>query len=279
MRIPFKFIVLSALILLTSCGGDKTKESDSALIPELKADSTKIEDNTAQYVPTIVKGKVTKTLSAGENSETSQIYFEYYLIDEKSPIYLKTVNELISKSVQNEFELTETEKITSNLSKNYFADILIEFKKNFSNVDEQFMPWNLMDSIHIDDSKSNYVHLETFTYSFTGGAHGNGYESHYLVDKTNGNKLTLEDVFNNKRKLNALVDSYFRKSVGVSPNENLQDAGWFIEGRLEANENFYFTDKNVVFLYNSYEIGPYSAGAPTVEVPISKIADLLKINQ
>jgi hypothetical protein len=141
------------------------------------------------------------------------------------------------------------------------------------------MPWNLMDSIHIDDSKSNYVHLETFTYSFTGGAHGNGYESHYLVDKTNGNKLTLEDVFKNKRKLNALVDSYFRKSVGLSPNENLQDAGWFIEGRLEANENFYFTDKNVVFVYNSYEIGSYAEGAPNVEIPLHKIEDILNLNR
>jgi hypothetical protein len=154
----------------------------------------------------------------------------------------------------------------------------MEFKKSFSNVDEEYMPWNLMDSIHIDDSNPNYVHLETFTYSFTGGAHGNGYESHCLVDKTNGNKLTLEDVFKNKRKLNALVDSYFRKSVGLSPNENLQDAGWFIEGRLEANENFYFTDKKVVFVYNSYEIGPYSAGAPLVEIPLSKLTDILKIN-
>ena len=278
MRIPFKFIVLSALFLLTSCGGDKTKESDSALIPELKADSTKIEDNTAQYVPTIVKGKVTKTLSAGENSETSQIYFEYFLLNEKSPIYLKTVNELISKSVQNEFELTETEKITSNLSKKYFADILMEFKKNFSNVDEEYMPWNLMDSIHIDVSKSNYAHLETFTYSFTGGAHGNGYESHYLVDKKTGQTLGLNGVFKNIKKLNSLVDSYFRKSVGLSPNENLEEAGWFIEGSLQANNNFYFTNKNVVFVYNAYEIGPYAAGAPIVEIPLSKVQDLLNLN-
>jgi len=278
MRRPISYILLSSLIFLVSCGGQKTSENNSTSIDELDADTLKNKVSQKSFNSEIIKGKVEKTLSAGENSETSSIYFEYFNLSEKSPSYYKSVNELISKSVQNEFEETEVEKITSNLSKKYFADILMEFKKSFSTVDEEYMPWNLMDSIHIDDSKTNYVHLETFTYSFTGGAHGNGYESHYLVDKTNGNKLTLEDVFKNKRKLNALVDSYFRKSVDLSPNENLQDAGWFIEGRLEANNNFYFSDKNVVFVYNAYEIGPYAAGAPSVEIPLSKLTDILKIN-
>jgi hypothetical protein len=61
-------------------------------------------------------------------------------------------------------------------------------------------------------------------------------------------------------------------------NENLQDAGWFIEGRLTANENFYFTEKKIVFVYNPYEIGPYAAGAPSVEIPLSKLEDLLILN-
>jgi hypothetical protein len=120
--------------------------------------------------------------------------------------------------------------------------------------------------------------LETFTYSFTGGAHGNGFESHYLIDKKTGKTLGIRDFFTSEKKLNALIDSYFRKSIGVSQNENLQDSGWFIEGRLESNNNFYFTDKKVVFVYNSYEIGPYSAGAPNVEIPLNKVKDILNLN-
>jgi hypothetical protein len=278
MRHPISYILLSSLIFLVSCGGQKTSENNSTSTDELDADTLKNEVSQKSFNSEIIKGKVEKTLSAGENSETSSIYFEYFNLSEKSPSYYKSVNELISKSVQNEFEETEVEKITSNLSKKYFADILTEFKINFSHVDENYMPWYLMDSIHIDDSKINYLQLETFTYSFTGGAHGNGYESHYLIDKKTGGTLGIGDFFTDEKKLNALIDSYFRKSIGLSPNENLQDAGWFIEGRLESNNNFYFTDKKVVFVYNSYEIGPYSAGAPNVEIPISKVSDILKIN-
>ncbi len=278
MRFQNSLFLFSALLFMASCGGEKTSKNNSNSTDGLDADTLKNEIPHKSFNSDIIKGKVEKTLNAGENSETSSIYFEYFNLDEKSPSYFKSVNELISKSVQNEFEETEVEKITANLSKKYFVDILTEFKINFSRVDENYMPWYLMDSIHIDDSKTEFAHLETFTYSFTGGAHGNGYESHYLIDKKTGKTLGIGDIFTNEKKLNALVDSYFRKSIGISQNENLQDAGWFIEGRLESNCNFYFTDKKVVFVYNSYEIGPYSAGAPNVEIPISKVSDILKIN-
>jgi len=278
VRHSISYFLLSILIFLVSCGEQKTNENISNSTERLDDDTLKNEIPKKSFYSDIIKGKVEKTLSAGENSETSSIYFEYFTLDEKSPIYYKSVNELISKSIQNEFEETEVEKITANLSKKYFADILTEFKVNFSHVDENYMPWSLMDSIHIDDSKTEFTHLETFTYSFTGGAHGNGYEIHYLIDKKTGETMGIGDFFTNEKKLNALVDSYFRKSIGISQNENLQDAGWFIEGRLESNNNFYFTDKKVVFVYNSYEIGPYSAGAPLVEIPLSKLTDLLKTN-
>jgi len=278
MRHPISYFILSSLIFLVSCGEQKTSKTNSTSTDGLDADTLKNEIPKKSYNSDIVKGKVESTLTAGENSETSSIYFEYFKLSEKSPTYYKSVNELISRSVHNEFEVTEVENITANLSKKYFADILTEFKINFSHVDENYMPWYLMDSIHIDDPKTEFAHLETFTYSFTGGAHGNGYESHYLIDKKTGKTLGIGDFFTNEKKLNALVDSYFRKSIGISQNENLQDAGWFIEGRLESNNNFYFTDKKVVFVYNSYEIGPYSAGAPNVEIPISKVSDILKIN-
>jgi hypothetical protein len=277
MRYQISIILLS-FFTITSCGDGKTNEIDLKTKTESTADSKDSSFFEKSPNTEIFSGKVEKTLTAGETSETSSIYFEYFILDDDSPSYCKSVNELISKSVQNEFEETETEKITSNLSKNYFADILNEFKKSFKNAGEEYMPWSLIDSIRIDDSKTKYVHLETFTYSFTGGAHGNGYESHLLIDKETGKQLDVNDFFSNIKKLNYLVDFYFRKSVGLSQSENLQDAGWFIEGKLDANNNFYFTDKNVVFVYNSYEIGPYSAGAPTVEIPFSKISDILKIN-
>ena len=275
----FKILTFITLIFLfASCGNSNNTEAGGNLAISKNNDSISAEENRDQNLPNIVKGKVTKSLTAGETSEISHIYFEYYELNSDSPIYVKTVNELISKIVQNEFEESNKQKITSDLSKSYFSKILTDFKETFSEIEEEYMPWSMMDSIHISDQYSDFVHLEGFTYSFTGGAHGNGYESHLLVSKKTGKTLSLSDVFSNKKKLNALVDQYFRKSMGISANSDYQDEGFFIEGKLEANNNFYFTKNNLVFLYNSYEIGPYAIGAPSVEIPIGKIKDILKLN-
>jgi hypothetical protein len=229
-----------------------------------------------KYVAKIISGRVSKTITSGEYSEKSSIYFQYFKLEDKSPKYLKTVNELISKTVNSDFEETEKQKITANLSKKYFEDILVTLKKSFYDA-EAIFPWSIMDSIRIDNSKSQFTHLETYTYSFTGGAHGNGFESHFLIDKVSGEKLTISSVFNNLKKLNSLVDAYFRKSNNLSPSDNLQDAGWFIDNQLKATNNFFFRDKKVVFVYNTYEIAPYSMGVTQVKIPLSRLENILKI--
>jgi hypothetical protein len=279
MKVFNSFLTISTTVLiLVSCSnGTGNSQATEKSKNSAKSDTSKTEEAQPIYVPTIVKGKVTKSLSAGETSETSRIYFEYYELEDKSPLYVKSVNELISKIVQSDFEETNTNKITSKLTKSYFAKILTNFKNDFSEIDEEYMPWSILDSVHIDDSKTEFVHVEGFTYSFTGGAHGNGYESHTLISKETGKALGLTDVFKNQKKLNMLVDQYFRKTMGIAANANYEDEGFFIEGKLKANGNFYFTDKHVVFLYNTYEVGPYVIGAPSVEIPLTKINDILNL--
>jgi hypothetical protein len=281
MKINIRTLIALVFVVafVASCGDSNNNpkiKSSEVSVP--KIDTSKTEKPEVELVPEILKGRVTKTLSAGEESAESSIYFEYFQIDPKSPEYLKTVNELISKAVRYEFEESSKNSPTGNLDKKYFSSILTKFSNEFKNVGEEFMPWTLIDSVRIHEENNDFIHLECISYSFTGGAHGNGYENHTLVDKKTGKVISLSDAFNNEKKLNTLVDQYFRKSQGISSNENLEEIGWFIEGKLKANNNFYFTDKHLKFLYNSYEIAPYAQGATIVEIPISKIKDLLNLS-
>lgn len=281
MKINIRLLISQLFIvsLITACGeNNDNPKIKSSEISVSKTDTSKTEKPEEELVPEILKGRVTKTLTAGEESAESSIYFEYFKTDSKSPTYTKTINELISKAVSYEFEESSKNTPTSNLDKKYFSSILTKFSNEFKNVGEEYMPWTLIDSVRIHEENNDFVHLECISYSFTGGAHGNGYESHTLVDKKTGKVISLSDAFNNQKKLNTLVDQYFRKSQGISSNENLEEIGWFIEGKLKANNNFYFTDKYLTFLYNSYEIAPYAQGATTVEIPLSKIKDLLNLS-
>lgn len=273
-QVRFEISLLFATAIF--CANFEIEQKEKNLKKQMFFDSIEIGNKEDKFISKIVSGRVSKTISKGEYSEKSSIYFEYFTLNDKSPKYLESVNELISESLHSDFEELNNYKITSDLSKKYFADILTNFEKSFCAVGA-IVPWSIMDSIRIDNSKSKFTHLETFTYSYTGGAHGNGNESHYLIDKESGKKLTISSVFKNVKKLNSLVDAYFRKSVDLSPNDNFQDEGWFIEDKLVANNNFFFRNNKVVFVYNAYEIAPYSVGITHVKIPLSKLENLLKL--
>jgi len=49
---------------------------------------------------------------------------------------------------------------------------------------------------------------------------------------------------------------------------------WFQGDAFEVNENFYFENGNIVFLFNPYEIAPYAGGTSELIIPLSDLGDL-----
>ena len=119
--------------------------------------------------------------------------------------------------------------------------------------------------------------LRFFTYTYTGGAHGN-YGSEYLnLNLIRGGEIIrLQDVFlpgfepavTRELKLAA------RKQYGTSPNEVMTEP--FYEENLEPTENFLLTDKGILFNYVPYEIAAYAIGEIRVFVPFAKLGDVLQ---
>lgn len=114
--------------------------------------------------------------------------------------------------------------------------------------------------------------LAYFNYSFTGGAHGNHGISYTVIDLKKNKKLSLNEVIDAKerKKLDQLLEKYFRQQYNVKPNESLKDGGLF-ENKIEANNNFYLTGKGIGFCYNPYEIGPYAMGEINIFIPFSEL--------
>jgi len=120
----------------------------------------------------------------------------------------------------------------------------------------------------------------TFTISFsgggyTGGAHGNYGISFSNYNIKNGKKINLSDLISNgKKSLSRAVEKYYRQKNGIKPNENLTSYDWFNDKFILA-ENFAITDKGIYFLYNSYEIKPYSSGQTNLLVPYKYLKNVL----
>lgn len=124
--------------------------------------------------------------------------------------------------------------------------------------------------------------VETANRVYTGGAHGIGGKGFVNIDLNDGKDLTLEDIFLTESKADLLVltekalRDWHAKAMGTpqAPSTSMQSLGFSIypesvpaESKAWSNEqgiylstNWYVSNEGIHFVYNPYEIGPYSMG-------------------
>ena len=267
MRKKFEIgILLFAAFIVSNCGAQKS-----------------IEHLEKRTKVTIVEGNIVYPLIGISGSDTSilSLSYQFYNLDKSNrgseEFYKDSINLRIREFVQliTEFERGENSDIVDD---HFFTAQLDSFAQiYFNEEDENSNLWDLEATIEIEDTYSNFVALTFSGWSYTGGAHGNGFVSTHMIDKTDGRLLGLPDFIINVEELNKIAEPIFRKANNLQPNENLDDAGyWFPDSRFSVNDNFYFSDEMMVFYYNTYEIAPYSGGPTELIVPITEIKHLLK---
>ena len=122
-----------------------------------------------------------------------------------------------------------------------------------------------------------YVELRNHAWSYTGGAHGNGYTNYFCFERLSGNRLFLNDFFSDMAMLQKIAESMFREEMDIPENDSLNDHGfWFENDQFALNENFCFRNDNLVIVFNPYEVAPYAAGTISLEIPFSELEGILK---
>jgi len=271
-----KILVALLAAVLVSCGGENTSKNNSSSINNKPVH---LNETQVDYEPTIEKGRVILALGKGENRQESSIAYQYYKLNEESPIYEENINAFISLGVVPQMGEENEVPSVKNLKPSYFQKQLKDFKNDFDEInDDSFGTWYMWDSTDIDESYKEFVQVRRFNAYFTGGAHGSSYNETTLFSRESGEPLKLKDVIKDTKKLTLLGDKYFRKGMEIAPDANLEEEGFWFEEGYKLNENFEFRDKYMIFTYNQYEIGPYAMGIILVEIPISKVKPLLKIS-
>lgn len=268
----FNFIFIVSVVLFTSCGNDKSKKS------------TKKEEkvNTIDTLSTEKKQSPFEMgLIVNEEPTFRLAYMHYRTIDgvELLP-YQQTTNDLIVDYVGMPLgEGTKKKKVVLR-GEDFYRSVMKNFIAYY-NEDKEAIPdlqeYTQEDTVAIDEQFEDFVQLHMFNYGYTGGAHGNANDSHYLISKENGKKMLLKDVVKDVSKFTVIAEKYFRKNLELAEDADLQEEGFWFETGFKCNENFYFNDGKMIFVYNQYEIAPYAAGVIYNEIPISKIKDLLKL--
>ena len=110
-------------------------------------------------------------------------------------------------------------------------------------------------------------------YEYTGGAHGIGFEVYHNIDAKNGDKLNLNNLFNEKEIgfLTVMGENALRQGQSIPNNTTLKEWGYEFEEEFYLSTNFLITDSGIVFYYAPYEIACYAIGATEFELPFYAI--------
>ncbi len=143
--------------------------------------------------------------------------------------------------------------------------------------DGRSFDWEMLKYMHILNNRDYLLTFYIISYGFTGGAHGLETCDYYSADIRTGRLLKLDDIFlpDSRAALTLLLTNKLRLEAGLDDTQKLSDAGYFVE-EIKPNENFYITTEGIGFLYNHYDIAPYSFGATKLFLTTEDLKGLIK---
>ena len=116
------------------------------------------------------------------------------------------------------------------------------------------------------------------SYAYLGGAHGSSIRMLYNFDLSNAHQIKEVDLFiaNYQTQLTQLIkEQLLEQSAEIGSVADLSELD-FWEDKIAPNDNFYVSDEGLVYIYNPYDIAPYSMGQIEVTLPYTKLKPLLK---
>lgn len=253
------FILTSviAIFALYSCNKEKNIASDSQnTSPKtdsvFSVDSVKVKDS----------AKLDKNLTA--------------LFESKVLVFPHIENKTLLDSIYADENFKNQEYSASGLlnalndKKKEFFDETKESLKDWKPDFEQ--TWESRSNMEIFSNQNELLTLKYSGDGFTGGAHGYYFENYKVFDLKNKKKLQLSDIITNpdsKIWNRILMDNFLINDLGKGQSEML------LVKEIPLNNNFYFDQKNLYFLYNQYEITAYAAGTVLIKIPLSDIKSVL----
>jgi hypothetical protein len=112
-----------------------------------------------------------------------------------------------------------------------------------------------------------------------GGVHPFGTTFYVNFDSRTGKPVKLIDILKPgaMARLASAAETQFRKDQKLSMTDSLSEAGFNFPGdRFKLNDNYGIGDKAIVFLFNTYEIGPGAMPSTKIEIPYTDMRQLLK---
>ena len=125
----------------------------------------------------------------------------------------------------------------------------------------------------------NIISVQAESYLYTGGVHGNGYTNYLNFDTQTGELIDIESLVTNFDSFQDFVEEKFRIENKIPEEESINATGfWFDDDQFYVSNNIGFSSENLIIVYNTYEIAPYSAGTFILKLPMDEVQPFLNID-
>jgi hypothetical protein len=121
------------------------------------------------------------------------------------------------------------------------------------------------------------VSVSATSYQYTGGAHGLSNNTVLAFDLKHARTHGLGDLFQPgyEAPLQQVLEKHLRVQYDLGSSAPLNGrTGMLFNPHLALTSNFYVTGKGIGFVYNPYEVAPYSYGVIELFVPFSELRNL-----
>ncbi|MEO9475901.1 MAG: DUF3298 domain-containing protein [Cyclobacteriaceae bacterium] len=255
-------IILTSVI---SCDNSGTKESETNTASTTESQATKplaykLETKIKKESPCVNDECSKASVSLPKFSESQKGYEKVNdAIDEK-------VRELLAGYVMNSSAEQSINQIMGAFVKSY-----TDFKKEFP---ESKTPWYITLDSEVSYTSDDFISMAFEVETYSGGAH-NLTETIYSNISTKGKEINkLSSFFRDRQAIKVMAEELFRDQKNIDADKSLSSAGYlFDKDNFELTDNFGFSDKGLVFYYNSYEIAAYSEGPTRIIIPFNVLND------
>lgn len=254
------FVCLCTVACLLSCKGEQANKTSNIDEQEPKTD-------TLTYKLSHVRLESEKTVDMGSGGTDTTYFDVVYPVFEN-----KELDNLVMSTLLSTDDQGKTHRSVEEEGKAFISD----FDSNIQG-DPFPRPWFHQMNLKVIQNTKHYLAFEFSFSQYTGGAHGNYGTIYKNYAPQKKDTLALEDVIH-QQKMSILLknaERIFRHQENIGKNQSLDDEFFFDDGKFALNNNFVLDKKGILFLYNVYEIKPYSSGITKLHIPYKAIDTIM----
>ncbi len=137
--------------------------------------------------------------------------------------------------------------------------------------------YHYMVNTEVSEGKNGIIVYTIKSDWYEGGTHGLVQKHVVNFDPKSGKRMYIADILvpGYEIKLNEILLKSLENKVGARNITELHDKGYLYSMDMFTPENFILGKKGITFIYNIYEIAPFSEGMIELSVDYSELNDLL----